>query len=157
MKKVPVLSQAFRRLSPLSLARLLAAGCLGLAGCATTQGLQPPRSATHWVRSDDWNDYRGVLVYSEATDGKLWLTQCTEDGVARKPVQCGFWTLGDNLLNWWTLGHSNVVNYAKTSNGLFMQQPADPKKPVVLLPVDVKGFEVQIRQDVLPASERRRR
>lgn len=126
-----------------------------LAGCATAK-FRPPEPATHWARSDDWGEYNGVYLYSQTPDGRLWLTHYPEDGKGfpEEPVQRGFWSRTDHILNWFDMNHSNVVTYAMNKIGVFVEQEGHYYVPVTLKPITVKRRGVETKEDAQPGVRR---
>ena len=110
---------------------------LFLVGCSSVH--TPPEPATHWVRSDDFGEYNGLYIFSQATDGRLWLTRYPEKHPtkAQRPEHVGFWSETNGVLNWFDRDKKNPIVFNLNTNGVFVEQDGKYYVPVELMAVPV--------------------
>jgi hypothetical protein len=120
-----------------------------MLGCS----LQKPfLSATdrHFVRSDDFHEYRGLYVYTLAQDSKLFFTHYPEKKetlpISQKII--GTWEEKDGLLSWRVSENRSSIVYAYTRNsqGVYVGKNSKYYVPVELIPI-------KVNKDGLPLIE----
>lgn len=111
---------------------LLATGC-----CLVPN---PPNDATYWVRSDDYDEYSGLYLYSHSPDGKLWITDYPDKDApnARSTKLVGRWGITNRVITWRMTHYTNIITYVADSNGVYIQQEhRHYDLPIALVPFDL--------------------
>lgn len=96
-------------------------------------------SATHWVRSDDFGEYRGLYVYTHGPGGNLYMTHYTEGSPedAESQELCGSWQIeGDTLT--WKMANGEKTQYEKNEKGVYVEVDGHYYVPVELEPAPVR-------------------
>ena len=117
-----------------------------LAGCST-KCPPPPSPASYWVRSDDYDEYRGLYLYSQTPEGQLWVTDYPKKDSAhpRHTKRVGAWMSAQTGISWHFSNQSNTLVYTLSPNGTYIQRSADSHAPARLMRFEViDGRPVQI-------------